>query len=188
MALVAQTNAQEWRTDRYGDEVLLRRFDWRDEIVIRKIEEFIKHAQEDTLGNIDRLKIGKSQSLRRSIFWHTWNTSGGDLQVFEARYNYYGKFVELALGRGNPYNGPVPAFTRRKWQPIPVPTRTKKGKPFVVAEMRKQARRFEAFGLRYLNFVGTGYLIYAAGSRIDAAARINRALILERGTNPTYAK
>ena len=69
---------------------------------------------------------------------------------------------------------------------ITVPTRRRKGRPFVVTEMRRQAARFESMARGEFAFVGTVFLVYAMGSNKSASAAINRALFwsqrLERAT------
>lgn len=92
----------------------------------------------------------------------------------------YGQFVELAVGKGEPYNGPVPAISGRAWQPIRVPTRKRKAKPHSTAEMRKQARRFERILVDHFSFMGMGFLMYAAGSNRDNYEEINRLLLARR--------
>ena len=91
----------EWRGyDRYGEDILLFKFDWRDEQVMAWIERFTRIAGQDTLGNVERQNVKDTGRLMRSLFWKTWAVEGGAGQVFDARYVYYAKFVELALGKG----------------------------------------------------------------------------------------
>lgn len=185
MALLSEVQERAWATDRYGDKVLSWRWDWRDSRIMDWIANFVRITRENTLGNVDRQDIkGKSKKdrkahhgrLRRSLRWKTWAASGGDSQVFEARYIYYAKFVELAVGKGEPYDSPVPDIPNPKWKPIKVPTRSRKGKPHVVTEMRTQASKFTAFARAQFSFAGTVYMLYAMGANQTTAAAYNRAL------------
>lgn len=184
MPLLTEMRERRWAMDRYGDNVESWKFDWRDTRIMDWINNFVKIAGKDTLADVDRQKAIKTGRLKRSLAWKTWAASGGDSQVFEARYIYYSKFVELAVGRNEPYNNqPVPNIPHPKWNPIPVPTRKRKGKPFVVTEMRTQASKFTAYARAQFTFTGTVYMLYAMGDNQSAAAAYNRALAwaLEQG-------
>lgn len=176
MALLSEAQERSWASDKYGDSVLKWRFDWRDTRIIEWINSFVRITGENTYENVERLKAVKSGMLKRSLAWKTWAASGGDSQVFEARYIYYAKFVELALGKGDPYNGPVPDIPHKKWGPISVPSRKRKGKPHVVTEMRTQAAKFTSFARAQFEFTGTIYMLYAMGNNQSSAAAYNRAL------------
>ena len=168
------------RGDLYMDEVYLQKFDWRDKLVRARIARFIWYGKKHSDANIERLDAIKSGELKRSIYWHTWNDSGGDRQVFEAKYLYYEKFVELALGKNHKYVQ-IPAIQIKEWGPISRPDhKPRKAKPFVTTEMRKQARRFESYLLRHLSFVGMGYMIFAAGDKRDRAAAINSLIMAQQ--------
>jgi len=164
--------------DAYGDDVLLHRWNWHDRRIMAWINNFVKITGSNTLEDVDRQKIKDTGKLRRSLAWKTWATSGGDEQVFRAQYIYYAKFVELALGKHNPYNGPVPEIQAPRWKPITVPTRSRKAKPHVVTEMRRQANRFRVYATEYFQFTGLVTMIYAMGGDEDSAIRnaVNRAL------------
>lgn len=162
--------------DKYGDKVLSWRWNWHDARIMNWINNFPKIAKENTLENVDRQHIVKSGQLRRSLFWHTWAASGGNTQIFEARYIYYAKYVELAVGKGYKYTSPVPPIPNAKWAPIHVPDRPYKGRPHVVTEMRRQASRFTSMATRHFSFVGTVFMAYAMGNNQSASAVVNRAL------------
>lgn len=177
---------KDWQGgDRYGDDVLLWEFDWRDDLVRRWIEKLPQIGLQNSRENVKRLdaisKGKNSGRLLRSLAWKTWATSGGDAQVFQARYMYYAKFVELAVGKGDPYNGPVPPIPGKAWKPITVPNRRRKGKPHVVTEMRTQARKFSTMLRRHFSFVGLTYMAYAMGNNKEAAEAVNR-IIMESET------
>lgn len=182
MALLSETQEKSWATDKYGDKVLKWKWDWRDTRILNWINNFERITGQNTLGNVDRLSIKSKRKdsgrLRRSLKWKTWAASGGDAQVFEARYIYYAKFVELAVGKGQPYDSPVPDIPSPKWRPIKVPTRSRKGKPHVVTEMRTQASKFTAFARAQFSFTGTIFMLYAMGGKenLTIAAAYNRAL------------
>lgn len=169
-------NERSWATDKYGDQVLLWKWNWRDERIMSWINNFVNIISKDTHQNVGRQNIGKTGRLKRSLMWKTWAASGGDAQVFEARYIYYAKFVELAVGRGDPYDSPVPDIPQPQWAPIHVASRRRKGKPHVVTEMRKQASKFSSMARKHFSFVGTVFMIYAMGNDQSAAAAVNRAL------------
>lgn len=177
-ALVTQFAERPWANDPYGTQVFRWEWDWHDERIMAWINNFEKISKRDTLANVDRQNIKRTGQLRRSLAWKTWAASGGDTQVFSARYIYYAKYMELAVGWQNPYNGPVPQITRRNWSPITVPTRKMKGRPHVVTEMRKQARKFSTYARKHFMFVGTMFMVYAMGGQEEPSVRaaVNRAL------------
>lgn len=173
---ISPVNERSWATDRYGDQVLSWKWDWRDERIMSWINNFVNVVSKDTYGNIERQKAKHTGALKRSLVWKTFAASGGDTQVFTARYNYYARFVELAVGRGDKYDSPVPDIPNRQWLPIGVPSRRRKAKPHVVTEMRKQAVKFASMARKHFSFVGTVFLVYAMGNNQSAAAAVNRAL------------
>lgn len=172
---------ERWREkDPYMDNVIATRFDWRDEEVMRMIRCFVTFGKIDAKKNIKRLTAIKTGKLIRSIGWKAWSDSGGDAEVFQETYLKYGQFVELAVGKGQPYNGPVPPIPGKAWRPITVPTRKRKAKPHSTAEMRKQARRFERLLVDHFSFMGLGFLTYAAGSNRENYEQINDLLMRRR--------
>lgn len=181
---------REWQAgDRYGDDILLWKFDWRDDLVRRWIEKLPQIGLENSRENLQRLedvsKHKNAGALLRSLAWKTWAISGGDAQVFEARYKYYAKFIELAVGRGEPFRQLPPNIPGPKWKPIPMPDRKRKAKPHVVTEMRSQARKFSTMLRRHFSFVGLTYMAYAMGDNKAAADTVNR-LLLDEQTNRRY--
>ena len=184
MALLSEIQERSWASDRYGDNVLRFRFDWRDTRIMNWINNFTRISRENTMGNVGRVMNEKTGRLKRSLFWKTWAASGGDSQVFEARYIYYAKYLELAVGGKERYNGPVPEIRQPRWNPIPVPTRKRKGRPHVVTEMRTQASKFTAYARARFAFAGTIYMLYAMGGDKACAPAVNRALrwALEEGS------
>ena len=187
MALLSEMQERSWASDKYGDNTLRFRFDWRDTRIMSWINNFARITRENTIGDVDRQGVGdydrkrrtkSTHQLRRSLKWRTWAASGGDSQVFEARYIYYAKYVELAVGRGEKYDSPVPDIPHKQWKPITVPTRSRKGKPHVVTEMRTQASKFTAFARAQFSFAGTMYMLYAMGGKEnpEVADAVNRAV------------
>lgn len=166
--------------DPYADKIFTPRFNWRDEEVLAMIRNFVLFGKRDSKQNIRRLAAIKSGRLLRSIGWKAWAESGGDAEVFQETYLKYGQYVELAVGKKEPYNGPVPAIPGRAWGPIAVPTRKRKAKPHSTAEMRKQAKRLERLLVDHFSFIGMGFLVYAAGSNRDNYDEINRLLLSRR--------
>ncbi len=183
MPLLSEQTERSWATDKYGEKVLSWKFDWRDQRIVDWINNFDKITSSNTLADVDRQIKTRTGTLRRALAWKTWAASNGDSQVFEARYIYYAKFLELAVGGKDKYNGPVPDIPHPKWNPIPVPTRPRKGRPHVVTEMRSQASKFTAFVRGRLSFTGTIYMLYAMGSNKSASAAYNRSVewALEQG-------
>lgn len=178
MALLSEAQERSWATNKYGEtpEILSWKFDWRDTRIMDWINNFEPIATKDSQGNISRLKLIRTHRLQRSLKWKTWAASGGDVQVFRARYIYYSKFVELAVGGKEKYKEPVPNIPGPKWGPITVPNRKRKGKPFVVTEMRTQAAKFTAYASAQFSFTGTVFLLFAMGNNKSTAAAYNRAL------------
>ena len=171
---------ERWREkDPFADEVWIQKFDWRDERVLQYIRNFIKFGKIDAKKNIKRLAAIKSGQLIRSIGWKAWADSGGDAEVFQETYMKYGQYVELAVGKNNPYT-PIDPIAQRAWRPIPVRGRKRKAKPHSTAEMRKQARRFERLLVDHLSFMGLGFLVYAAGVNRENSEEINRLMMARR--------
>ena len=65
---------------------------------------------------IDRLKIGQHSSgeLFRSFQYNVLASSGGDVQKIEFAFRYYGKFVDMGVGKGTTLSDqPMPRGMRR---------------------------------------------------------------------------
>lgn len=163
--------------DPYGEKILSGTFDWRDQRMLEHINKFKTFGKMDSKANIKRQRSIQSGKLLRSVAWKTWSESGGDVQVFHAHYLYYSKFVELALGRGNPYIGLPPGIPVRQWQPIRMPDgRKRKARPSIPTEMRKRARRFTTYVQDHFSYAGIAMMVYAMRPDAAYAERINRAL------------
>lgn len=176
MALLSEVQERSWASDKYGDKVERWQWDWRDRRIMEWINNFAKVSREDVMGNVERLDMTQTGTLRRSLAWKTWAASGGNSQVFEARYIYYAKYLELAVGRGEPFRQLPPGITHKAWGPIRMPDRKRRAKPHVVVEMRKQATKFASYARQRFSFVGTMYLIFAMGNNKSASAAYNRAV------------
>jgi len=174
--LISEIEGASWQGDKYGDKALAFEWNWRDDHIMRWINNFTKIARDRTMGNYERVINERTGQLRRSLYWQTFAASGGNEQVFRARYIYYAKFLELGVGFRNPYNGPVPSIPHKRWGPIAIPTRRMKGRPHVVAEMRTQAKLFTAYATKYFAFAGLTYMVFSAGDTYEAHGAINRAL------------
>ena len=166
--------------DPYGERIKVMKFDWRDEQVLAWIQKFVEFGQKDTKGNVVRQNARRTGALLRSIYWRTWNTSGGDVQVFEARYKYYAKFVELALGKNMPFKALPPGITRRKWDPITMPDRPRKAKPSIATEMRKQAAKFTTMLEDNFLYHGIAMIVYPFNNSIENRDLIDRLLYQKR--------
>lgn len=187
---VGDTDNPLWRQrDPYGEGILASRFDWRDKRIIEAISKFVQWGMFDSKGNIKRQskspdssrKSGKTKrstgALMRSVKWKTWQEAGGDVQVFHAHFLYYSKFVELALGRGNPFIGLPPGIPGKQWGPIRMPDgRSRRARPSIPTEMRKRARKFTGIVRDHFSFTGIAMLLYAMRSDDPMADQINRRL------------
>jgi len=169
------------QSDPYGDKIELYRMDWRDERVLRWVRKFAEFGEVDSKGNITRQRAYQSGSLLRSVKWRAWNDSGGDRQVFRARYLYYAKFVELALGRNMPFKELPPAIPGRKWQPIAMPDRPRKAKPSIPTEMRRQAAKFTTMLEDRYSFAGIAMMVYALGPSVHNHQLLRRLLFDAKG-------
>ena len=171
---------ERWREhDPYADQIFATKFDWRDEQVMQMIRRFITFGKQDSRKNIKRLTAIKTGQLIRSIGWKAWSASGGDAEGFQETYLKYGQFMELAVGKNNPYP-PIDPFTTRAWKPIPVRGRKRRAKPHSTTEMRKQARKFERLLVNHFSFIGLGFLTYAAGSNRENYEQMNELLMRRR--------
>ena len=177
--------------DPFGEKILVKKFDWRDEQILAWIAKFPEFGQRDSRANVTRQASDGSNSKRkrkrqssgallRSIYWRTWNSFGGDMQVFEARYLYYAKFVELALGKGYPFRELPPAIAQRKWGPITMPDRPLKARPAIPTEMRKQARKFTTMLEDNFLFHGIAMIVYPFNNSIENQDLIDRLLYQKR--------
>lgn len=166
--------------DPYGERIKVKKFDWRDEQVLAWIAKFIQFGKADSVANIERQKAVKSRRLLRSVYWRTWSTSGGNMQVFEARYLYYAKFVELALGRGMPFKELPPGIQMRHWQPIEMPDRPRKAKPSIPTEMRKQARKFVTMLEDNFLYHGIAMIVYPLGTGVSNHAMLDSLMYQKR--------
>lgn len=177
--------------DPFADKLLSSKFDWKDRRIMKRIELFVKWGRLDSIANVKRQsaavtarynKNGKKRTyastgrLLRSIKWMTWSQSGGDEQVFHAHYAYYEKFIELAVGKGDPFTVLPPNIPHKNWMPISVPGKTRKARPSIPTEMRRQARRFTTLVQQRFSFAGTAMMIFAMGNNKENAAAVNRAM------------
>ncbi len=167
--------------DAYGENIELMKFDWRDERVMKWIAKFTEFGELDSKGNIQRQRAIQSGALLRSVKWRAWRDSGGDRQVFRARYLYYSKFVELALGRNMPFKALPPAIAQRKWQPIQMPDRPRRAKPSIPTEMRKQAAKFTTMLEERYAFAGISMMVYALGPSVHNHKLLRRLLFDAKG-------
>lgn len=162
--------------DPFGEKILLEKFDWRDARLLAWIDKFVEFGWRDSVGNVQRLDAIKTKKLLRSIKWRTWADSGGDRQVWQVRYIYYAKFVELALGRGNPFRALPPEIDMPRWQPIQMPDRKRRAKPSIPTELRRQARKFTTMLEESYSFHGIAMMAYALGPSTQNKALIRRLL------------
>ena len=67
--------------------------------------------------NLSRLKIGQYSSgeLFRSFQFKVIGSAGGDIQKIEFAFNYYGKFVDMGVGRGTRLGDQPLSRTRQRF-------------------------------------------------------------------------
>ncbi len=67
--------------------------------------------------NLSRMKIGKRSSgeLFRSFQYKVIGSAGGDIQRIEFAFNYYGKFVDMGVGRGTRLGDTPMSGTKRRF-------------------------------------------------------------------------
>lgn len=162
--------------DPFGEKILLEKFDWRDARLLAWIDRFVEFGWRDSVGNIQRLNAMQTKALLRSIKWRTWADCGGDRQTWQVRYNYYAKFVELALGRGLPFKALPPEIDMPRWQPIHMPDRKRRAKPSIPTELRRQGARFVSMLEASYSFHGIAMMVYALGPSIQNKALVRRLL------------
>lgn len=167
--------------DPYGEKILLSRFDWRDSRILAAIDKFVEFGWKDSVANVRRQNAIHTGQLLRSIKWRTWNDSNGDRQVFQARYLYYAKFVELALGKNMPFKALPPEIPFAQWNPIKMPDRPRKAKPSIATEMRKQRERFISMLEARYSFAGTAMIMYALGPGIENRQLVRRLMFESKG-------
>ena len=51
-------------------------------------------------SKISQLGIGSTGNLAKSFLQHVFTQSGGDPEKIEFTFNYYGKFVDMGVGKG----------------------------------------------------------------------------------------
>lgn len=162
--------------DPFGEKILLTRWDWRDARLLAWIDKFVEFGWRDSVKNVQRQNAIRTHQLVRSIKWRTWADSGGDRQVWQARYLYYAKFVELALGRRNPFRALPPEIGEPRWLPIQMPDRKRKAKPSIPTEMRRQGAKFVTMLEEKYSFHGIAMMAYALGPSIENKKLVRRLL------------
>lgn len=167
--------------DPMGEKILISRFDWRDARILAWIDKFTEFGWRDSVGNVSRQKARQTGALLRSIKWRTWADAGGDRQVWQVRYNYYAKFVELALGRNMPFRQLPPDIPQPRWQPIPMPDRKRKAKPSIPTEMRRQSAKFVTMLEEKYSFAGIAMMAYALGPSIHNKQMVRRLMFETSG-------
>ena len=168
--------------DPYGENILLSKFDWRDQRILAWIDKVCEFGWRDSMANLTRQKVKQTGALMRSLKWRTWADSGGDRQVWQARYLYYAKYVELALGRKMPFRALPPAIGEPKWKPIPMPDRPRRAKPSIPTEMRRQKAKFITMLEEKYSFAGIAMIAYALGPSIHNQQMVRRLLFETKGS------
>lgn len=137
--------------------VFMEKYGFLDKRIQDYIHEHLDHqgyGERDSQGNLKRLRAIDTGRLMRSLYWKASTVGGGDRVVVEALFQHYGKFVELAVGKGEKYVG-VESIGRKKWRPLHrLDGGRRMAKPFVTVEFRQQIRRFQRFLEREFAFQG----------------------------------
>lgn len=135
----------------------MEKYGFLDSRIQDYIHEYLDHegyGERDSKGNLKRLRAIDTGRLMRNLYWKAHINAGGDRVVVEALFEHYGKFVELAVGRGEKYVG-VESIGRKKWRPLHrLDGGRRMAKPFVTAEFRQQIKRFQRFMEREFAFQG----------------------------------
>ena len=63
-------------------------------------DDWARYTAERLQKSLLRHKIGKSGSLSYSIIYALKSISGGEVGSIRHEFNYYGKFVDMGVGRG----------------------------------------------------------------------------------------
>jgi hypothetical protein len=66
------------------------------------------------LSKVDAMKINDTYSLSNSFIHHIISNAGGNIQRIEFAFNYYGKFVDMGVGKGVTLEDAGITETRRK--------------------------------------------------------------------------
>ena len=64
------------------------------------ISDWARFAIERLQKNIDKFKIGVTGSLKYSLLYALKSVADGDIGSVQILFNYYGKFVDMGLGKG----------------------------------------------------------------------------------------
>ena len=135
----------------------MEKYSFMDKRIQDYIHEYLAsggYGERDSKGNLKRLRAVDTGRLMRSLFWRAFTDGKGNKVTVEAVYQHYGKFVELAVGKGEKYVG-VESISRKKWRALHrLDGGHRMAKPFVTAEFRQQVRRFQRFMEREFAFQG----------------------------------
>lgn len=66
---------------------------------------------------LTKLKINTSYSLINSLMFHVVTSSNGDPALINFFFNYYGRFVDMGVGKGIPASGRGSVEFKRKAKP-----------------------------------------------------------------------
>ena len=66
---------------------------------------------------LTKLKVNTSYSLINSLMFHVVTAANGDPVMINFFFNYYGRFVDMGVGKGMPANGRGAVEFKRKAKP-----------------------------------------------------------------------
>lgn len=64
------------------------------------ISDWARYTIERLQKSIDKRHIGDTGSLRYSLLYHLAALAGGGVESVKLEFNYYGKFLDMGVGRG----------------------------------------------------------------------------------------
>lgn len=67
---------------------------------IKLLQDWARYTAERLMKSIRRRGIGYSGALYYSIMHRLVSVAGGDVSSIKHEFNYYGKFVDMGVGRG----------------------------------------------------------------------------------------
>lgn len=64
------------------------------------IDDWARYTAERLQKSIEKRKVGKTGSLKYSIIYQLMSATGGDTSSIKHMFNYYGRFVDMGVGKG----------------------------------------------------------------------------------------
>lgn len=64
------------------------------------LDDWARYTAERLKKSLQKKRIGHSGDLENSLLYALKGTAGGDVTSIEHTFNYYGKFVDMGVGKG----------------------------------------------------------------------------------------